>query len=1163
MHKRQVLTHRFIILSFSFLINFFNIFGNSSFINQEQSYTLNHFSALNKTPGQSIQCVYEDQMGMLWLGIESVGLSKYNGKTHILYQNDPENSETISNNYPLKIIEDSTGYMWVATANGLNRLDRRKQEFKRFHHTADPNSLSSDVINDLLEDKYGNIWIATANGISLYNPIKDQFVRLFYNNDKQNPANDNYIHTIHISQDGNIWIGTALNGLLLIEEKHYKEFLKKWREEPANQDKDAIRETKAWKPADSTFKMGNIKSIQSNHPDTIWISSQLGLYYFLPKTEKFNKIKFRKPGTWHLNSATFQSLLIDSKNTLWAGTAGEGIVIIDLNSKALIPVHMNASNYSLGNLKSNSIREIIESRSGLIWIATKFGGLHYFDRRQQTFPILKKGEESKKGLSDNFVTSVIEDAQFNIWFGTKAGGLTKLNRENGEFSYYKRERNTSSLPSNRIETIVMDDEQTLWIGTERGLVKKTANGETFERYLNLHIRNLYFEAPNILWIGTFKGIFRFSISSKELSPLRTKYTNFFDVESNIGILQVLQDRDSVLWIATSTTGLFEYHFKNDSLVTHVNDPNNVSSIGGNQIRALHLDKKNNLWVGTKSAGLYLYDRSNKQFISKSSPALLPSNTVYNILEDEQGNLWLGTHEGISCYNPNSEKYINYSTIHGLQSSIFEANSRAKTHDGLLMMGGNQGINIFDPKKIGEESYVAPMVISSFNVFNTPRAIDIDSTQHFNLDNKSNYISFEFALLDYSSPDENKYSYILEPFDEDWIESGTRNFAAYTNLPSGEYAFKVIGTNSSGIKDTKGIELKFHIPAPIWKQPWFITTLILVIVAMLLLTYLIKMIASKKRERELKELVQKRTQDLYAAYQKLSNFNKEVEKHNIRLVKQRDKIGYQNKELEMHRTHLQSMVKERTKDLEAEKIKAQESDRLKSAFLANMSHEIRTPLNAIMGFLDLLQTEMFDEEEKKEINNIIQQNSNDLLQLINDIIDISIIEADQLIIKKVEVNMDSFMGEISSIYSSNKKLLSKKVELLYTKPDNSESFVFFTDPGRLRQIYINLINNALKFTNEGHIKYGYEIDVDNSQIKCFVEDTGLGISKKNQAQLFIRFHKIEPTLDKVHRGTGLGLSISKHLCELLGGTIKVKSEPGKGSTFYLIFPLNKNQDSILQ
>lgn len=194
MHKRDNFTLRSFILSLLLLLNTIVFSANYPSLQHEQNYILNHFSALNKTPGQSIQCIFEDHIGMLWIGIESIGLSKYNGKTHVIYKNDPEDITTISNNYPLKIIEDNLGYIWVATANGLNRFDRRKEIFKRYHHTSSSYSLSNNVINDLLKDEFGNIWIATANGVNIFNPEKEEFIRLFQNDDKENPANDNFIH---------------------------------------------------------------------------------------------------------------------------------------------------------------------------------------------------------------------------------------------------------------------------------------------------------------------------------------------------------------------------------------------------------------------------------------------------------------------------------------------------------------------------------------------------------------------------------------------------------------------------------------------------------------------------------------------------------------------------------------------------------------------------------------------------------------------------------------------------------------------------------------------------------------------------------------------------------------------------------------------------------
>ncbi|MGQ1947005.1 ligand-binding sensor domain-containing protein [Geofilum sp. OHC36d9] len=1134
-------------------LNYIIVSGSNNFQNKEQSYVLTHYSGQSKIPGQSIQAVFEDSKGLLWFGIESIGLSKYNGKNHIIYQNLPNDSTSLTNNFPLKITEDKQGYIWVATANGLNRLDRNTGYFTRFYHTTDTNSISSNVINDLTVDQHGFLWIATANGVNVFNPERNEFIRLLNNKKTELPSQDNHIHTIFIDPDNNVWVGSALNGLYLINHKSYQQFTKEWLLKPAKELTHHLTVINNWKSGQDMPRTGDIRDIYAHNSDTIWLSTQHGLFYYLRKKATFHRIRFKQQLNTNLNYCTYQSILIDSHNILWAGSTDNGLVIIDLNQSSINPILLRAEDNSRIHLKSNAIREIIESKSGLIWIATKFGGLHYFDRRQQTFPILTRGTETQPGLSDDYITSTIEDRYQNLWFGSKNGGLTCYSRKNGQFTYFKKNDTKNSLPSDRVECLAIDNNQTLWIGTERGLAAKQDGTTNFKHYLHMHVRNLFYLAPDHLWIGTTNGLYRFSISKGIIDPLPTQHNEFFDTQSNIGITRIIKDKGDVFWIGTSNNGLFEYHASQDRLIQHLHNNNDSNSISGNQVRALHIDTNGDLWIGTKSAGLNLYNRADNNFIHKLTPSTLPSFTIYQILEDDDGQLWLGTHDGITYFNPRNNYYHNYSISHGLQNNIFEINAHCKTHDGLLVMGGNSGVNIFEPEKISFASYIAPLVISNFSIFNIPRAIDIDSTKHFILSRHENYISFEFALLDYTSPDENRYQYILEPIDKNWIEAGNRNFASYTNLPPGDYSFKVRAINSGGIHNDKGIELTFHIPTSLWKKPWFLILLSILVIGIALGTYRLKINAGKRREAELRNLVQKRTQDLYAAYQKLMNFNKKIEQDNKKLMNQHDQITRQNQELEMHRHHLQELIKERTKDLEAEKIKAQESDRLKSAFLANMSHEIRTPLNAIMGFIDLLQTEMFDEKERHEINHIIHQNSQDLLQLINDIIDISIIESNQLVIKMADVHFNQFLKELYPTYLANKELKYKNIELICAPPDNSDDLIINTDSRRVRQIYINLINNSIKFTEKGYIKYGYEIDKNKGHLKCFVEDTGIGISKTNQQFLFKRFYKIEPQQDKIHRGTGLGLSISKHLCELMGGEIWVESEQNKGTTFYFTLP----------
>ncbi|WP_026473365.1 hybrid sensor histidine kinase/response regulator [Alkaliflexus imshenetskii] len=1116
--------------------------------------SLTHFSANNKLPGESIQCIYQDKYGILWMGIESAGLTKYDGKTHTQYRNSPNDTSSISTNYPVSIIEDNLGFMWVATTDGLNKMNRFNGKFQRFRNEPNSNySLSSNIINKLIKDKLGMIWIATSNGITILNPYKDEFIRLFNNPDPQTPAADNEIYALHMDRDGNMWIGSALLGLYMINQSTYLPVLKQWQSEPAENLQFPLKEVQRWDKALKHVNLQTIRTITSSNTDTIWIGSQNGLFRYLKRTDSFEHVRFSSPEQNHLNTCTYITLYIDSLNYLWAGSSNDGLVAINLNSNEVSYLNENA--YATNQLKSNAIRDIMQTHCGLIWIATKFGGLHYFDRRKQTFPLLKKGTEPTLGLSDDFVLSVAEDVDGYIWIGTKGGGLNRYNPITKTFKWYRKGNETGNIQSNRIECLQTDNSHTLWIGSEDGLISKKRNSEIFTTHAKMHVRNIYISDDKHIWIGTTNGLFRYSIEYARLNPLPTRHTDFFDVENNIGITRVFEDSKGILWIATNANGLFEYHIISDKLISHTHKSEVSHSISGNQVRAIYEDSKNRLWIGTKSDGLNLYDYASGHFIQVSTPETLPSNTIYHILEDNSGYLWLGTHNGISRFNPEDGKFISFSTHHGLQGLIFDINAHCKTKNGLLLMGGSQGLNIFNPDEITFQSYKAPLIISRFSVFNATKAIDIASPTEFVLDTRSNYLSFEIALLDYANPDENKYAYMLQPIDNDWIYAGTRNFTSYTNLAPGKYTFKVKGANSDDVWIYEGMELEITIPAPFWKKPWFVPLFIVIAIALLLIIYYLRIIASRRREAILKSEVQQRTMDLSNAYRKLEKFNRQIEKHNKTLRLQKDRISRQNLELTIHRQNLELMVVDRTRDLEEAKLKAEESDRLKSAFLANMSHEIRTPLNAIMGFIDLLEADEFDDEERTRINGIIQSNSSALLQLINDIIDISMIEANQLVIKNQNVDFHKFLNEIHTYYLTSTELKDKDVACNLSIPDETKPLIIATDPNRVKQVFTNLINNALKFTEKGHITFGYKYNTPNNQIICFVEDTGTGITEENINLLFERFRKIEPTHLKVYRGTGLGLSISKNLCELMGGDIWVESTPGKGSTFYFTLQIN--------
>ncbi|MBN2166240.1 MAG: response regulator [Marinilabiliaceae bacterium] len=1120
------------------------------------SIKLNHFSSSHKLPGASIQYVYQDKVGLLWLGIESEGVTKYDGKSYTIFKNSPSDTTTISNNFPVDIAEDDLGNIWTTTLFGLNKIERKTFKITRFIHSQnDTNSISNNYLQGIEKDKFGNLWVASSNGISIINPNRNEVIKLFFNSDINKPGDNIYFTNFHFDEENNVWIGMSTKGFFMLEYKNYSPFMKEW----INKSKTKINQhiniqnIHQWQiTPDGSSAQNAIRSISSSSPDSIWLGTQNGLFLFHRKKEIFEKINVTNPSMTRLNNSTFLCLLVDSRKNLWAGTSNDGLMIIENKDKEIH--HLNNEDASSNNLFSNAIRSIIESESGLIWIATKFAGLHYYDKRQEQFKLIKKATNNEKGLNSSYCLCTFEDSKGIIWIGTKTGGLNRYNKTTNEFEWITpNPNNPNTLKSKRIEMICEDNNSNLWLATDAGVAKYNKHTKRFNHYLNQHFRNILYTADKKIWLGFDNGLFIFDPEKKNIHNIKTKHTDFFNKENNNSISIIFEDNKGIKWIGTQNNGLFKYIPTKDSLIHYTHNKSDSNSISGNMIRAIYLDSQSKLWIGTKSDGFNLYN--NNTFKRYSSLKYFPSNTVYHFIEDNNNNLWMGTHNGIIKFNPNTNNYQNFNANYGLQSLIFEAHASCKTKDGLILMGGSQGVNVFNPETIKKQSYSAPLIISKFNSFNKPIDKDISVQKHYKLSRKDNYLTIEFALLDYSNPDENKYEYKLENFDINWISSEYRNFASYTNLPPGNYTFKVRGSNSDVDWNKKSFEISFFIPSPIWKKWWFILSLILLSVTLILMLYYIRIASIKRREIQLKQLVRQRTKDLSDAYQKLEISKKEIEHTNTELLIQRDQIRHQNEELENHRINLENIVKERTKDLDTAKRKAEESDLLKSAFLANMSHEIRTPLNAIMGFVDILEANIFDKDERDKIIHIIHSNSNILLQLINDIIDISIIEANQIKLNYTTIKINHFLEEISADYLTHKELLSKNVELKLEIPNKNEDLELYTAPERLKQIITNLINNAIKFTHKGYIKFGYKTIKPNDQIIVFyIKDSGIGIEEKNTKLIFDRFRKIEsPT--KIFRGTGLGLSICKNLCQLLGGDIWVESVINKGSTFFFKLPIH--------
>ncbi|MBN1182947.1 MAG: response regulator [Bacteroidales bacterium] len=1097
-------------------------------------YSLKQLSIEQGLPGANVQCALQDGRGLMWFGIESVGLCKYDGKKFTVFSNSPVDSTSISNNFPKSIVEDKEGYIWVGTDNGLNRYDRTTGKFQRYFHSDSVNSIPNDVIWDLLVDDYDNIWIATQKGVSKYSKNTNRFDNLLIGEGEYTDGLPAIVYSFYQDSDGNIWIGSYSSGLFLIdaETNRNHSFANKNSQADAKVE-NIFKVSKHWFPiTNEPGKTQNyaIQALTGLNEDTLLIGKLDGLFLFDKKTEKFSR--YQIPEYPWLSYVGYSTLLKDTKGIIWAGTATNGLLVVD-NKKSSRTL-LDANTYHPDGLKGNNIRFLLEDRSGLIWICTKFQGIQTYDKRQEIFKEHPYNNMFGRNVKSIFALSILEDSKGGLWIGTKNKGLIWFDTGSGNVQYL----NSQKLSSNRIEALDEDNLGNIWIGTDKGVNRLNKKTQQVKKYKEIFIRCIKSDMLGNIWVGsTSTGVYYIDANSDRFERYsNTKHKEFFS-DASLGIRTITFTSDSLIWFTSFQNGLYKYNLNKDILTHYQNDPQDKSTISGNMVRTVYEDCEGGIWISTKSNSLNKYDLYTGKFTRMEEFYPLLPNTVYSILQDDNGIMWMGSHDGLIKLDLSIGDFVLYDESDGLNTTVFEVNAKCKTRDGLLIFGGSNGINFFDPKKVNRSEYFAQLVISSLKIYDRVVAEDINGYGEFDIPYSDKFFSIEFALTEYNDPAHISYKYKLENFDKEWIESGNRNYASYTSLPPGEYVFKLIAANSEHIWIEEPLVVKIIITSPLWRKPVFIVTTIILLLLLAVLVNILRLRFIRRNEIRLKQLVKIQTEDLIEA----------------------------NVELEAHRLNLEKLVEERTIDLEEAMKRAENSDKLKSVFLANMSHEIRTPLNAIIGLTNILLSQDYDDEEGKYLKGLVESNGKALLQLINDIIDISKIEADQIKIFKETFSINECINDVADIYQKQITLYKGQmnVDVVIDIPSRERKII--TDKIRIEQILKNLLNNAIKFTKKGSITVGYTIEKNEEKefIRFFVKDTGVGISKEDLNTVFQRFIKSESKENILYGGTGLGLAISFNLTRLLGGKMWVESEINVGSTFFFEIPLEQAEEYVLE
>jgi len=791
-------------------------------LNKYDGYTVTVYR--NKTGDSSsisdnvINCLYVDPPeygGSFWIGTRGEGLDKFSrlNETFESYGQNNLDSLSISSKNVTAIL-GTENYLWVATVSGLNRIDRRAKTFKHYYKKQ---GLADNEINTLFSDKTGNIWIGTKSGLNKLDIATEKFETYTFGT---NPGIYN-IKTGLYSIDGFLYLGTN-NGFikLNLQSKEFKVFQFQ---------------------SNSKGLSSNITtSITEDKDGIIWIGTEKGgLNRFDKKTEQFYVYNHDPSIQSSLQTNNILTLYQDKANILWVGNSLGGINKWNRAAEDLSVFRHNP--YNDLSLSSNQVRHIYEDSKGRTWIGTVQGGLNRFIKEKNMFIHFRYNPNKLSSLPNDHVRTIIEDSKGRYWIGTDGGGFCQFFPETGRFiTYKKNDKDSNSINNNHIWRIIEDKKGRIWIATKGGGVNVfNPDNQIFKAYT--HNKN------------DIKSI------------------------SNDEVTTVFEDHLGTIWVGTFGGGLNRWDENTNTFKRYRYKKSDPNSIGNDRIYAIVEDSKGRLWIGTKGS-LDYYDRKKDSFISYDEKDGFPNNVIMGILEDNQGNLWVSTNSGLSKFNPETKKLRNYSISDGLQSNEFLVGSFCKRSTGELIFGGINGFNVFDPEKIKDNPNKPSVVITGFKVSNAEIEFDtaISEKKIIILDHTQKDISFDFVALDYIFPQKNQYKYKLIGFDKDWVDIKFQRYATYTNLPPGDYTFKVIGSNNDEVWNEEGVEITVIIEPAIWQRTWFkISSLILLISIVLLLFYL-RIRTIKKRNEHLEEQVRLRTAEVVEQRDQIHEQKKEIE-----------------------------------------------------------------------------------------------------------------------------------------------------------------------------------------------------------------------------------------------------------------------------------------------
>ena len=1012
------------------------------------------------------------------------------------------------------IIQDDQGYIWLGINDGLCRYNG--YEFKIYKHDEElENSITNNYIVDIKQDNSGNIWGGTANGLSKID-TKTDLITNYNMNDEEKSLSHYNIGDILITKSGDVLVGTS-DGLNIYNEKK-DEFYRIFNK-------------------DSDLSSQFIRSLAEDENQNIWVATNNGIDKIDIKNNK-NIISFKTgDGKFDISENDIYVVRYDPKGYIWAGALKEGLNRIDINTNevkqykndyrdekslpgnyvkdilrdssgnlwvgtdnGLAKYNEQTENfatyknkiYDKTSLVNDEVFSIQEDESGLIWVGT-YAGISMFDPNTN-IEHYKKDPFDENSISDNSIHGIYEDKDGLLWVGTNSKGVNVINRKNYNVKHLNKTSKDYPISDDNINDVVGIDNK-IFIATKNGLNEVDKDLKTINIYntedgiCNNNITALFADSKKNVWIGTANGISVLNTNTNEIIDITDILTNHNIEDQYIKV--IYEDSKGNYWVGCFIDGgLVKIDPNKRTIENYRNKKEDKTSISSNNIRSIVEDKNGNLYIGT-SYGLNKLNESNNTFERYSEKDGLSNNTVYGLLVDDNNNLWASTNLGISKLDTNTMTFETFNIIDGFQGNEFNGRAYYKNKSGELFFGGINGLNIFRPNDINRSRYVPTVIFDEFKV-NGKVYKDINN-QEFKYN--ENTINISVFISNYKNTKNIQYMYKLEGVSDSWDISRSNNIN-YSDLAPGTYTLKIKARSYSGkVSDESAV--KFIIKLPIWKSKAAILIYLIIITIVIYRT-----INSVKR---LDNLVKNKTLQL----------TKEMEK-NDKLLK-----------------------------------KVIELEKRKNNYFVNLSHELRTPLNVISS-TEQLVTELNKSKDgigKSKLNGcmqVVRRNTKRLLNLINNIIDTAKIESGSY---QLNIREHDIVYIVEEATLSLKDYIERKGIELIIDPEMEEKIIK-CDEHEIERCIVNLVSNAAKFTPEGGTIEVTIEDLDE-KVKIIVKDTGIGIDKKYHDSIFNRFNQVIDQGAESKGGSGLGLTITKQIIDMHGGQISVESELGKGCKFIII------------